>query len=563
MAENARRSVVFAVIALCIGPLATELAAAESQPPQSDLRAIEESLRAGRCREGVEAYVALARIDRDPRNAQRAVEVALACRHLPAAWGAAQRLRELDPENPDALRLIGNVALELWRIEDARRFFGELLAKPDVEMERALIEILPSLADGESAPAAWEVFRTLLDRDKASARVLAELARLACGADDLSACGALIRDARERGGGRDARTVRLYAAALSSLGQPALALGEAELVARGDPANHRFARVETLASLERTDEARAELMRIAAEAQAAGAADLLVETDRRLALLALGEGDLEEAEQRLRRRLGAERGAAEAVFYLAIIAERRGETTVAEQGYRQLIEAGAGLPPRTRLARLQLARGEMAGAMALFDELARGGRADVLQVEIARSRVLSDADRHAEALATVDAALERYPDYPDLLYQRAVLLDAAGRTREAIRQFESLLAARPGDGHVLNALGYTLADRRRELARAERLIRAALEQRPDNAAFIDSLAWVRFRRGDARAAEPLLARAWQLSREPEIAAHWGEVLWAVGERERAREIWARGQRIAPESIPLRKTMERFLGASAP
>lgn len=101
------------------------------------------------------------------------------------------------------------------------------------------------------------------------------------------------------------------------------------------------------------------------------------------------------------------------------------------------------------------------------------------------------------------------------------------------------------------------------LARAERLIRAALEQRPDNAAFIDSLAWVRFRRADARAAEPLLARAWQLSREPEIAAHWGEVLWALGERERAREVWARGRRIAPESIPLRETVERFLGESAP
>lgn len=559
MAEIARRPVVSALLGLALSLASLGAAPAPAQP---DLRSIEEALRAGRCREAAEGYVAFASKDRDPRSAQRAVEVALACRHLPAAWRAAQRLRELDPENPDALRLIGIVAMELWKIDEARGIFADLLAKPDVEFERALIEILPTLTEDDLAPAAWIVFRPLVPRDKASPRVLAELARLACGADDLSACGSLIREARERGGGRDARTVRLYAATLSALGQPALALGEAELVARGDPDNHRFARVETLVALERAEEARSELLRIAAEVQAAGASELLVEVDRRLALLALNEGDLTEAERRLRRRLASERGAAEAVFYLALISERRGEPAIAEQGYRQLIEAGAGLSPRIRLARMLLARGDAAGAMALFDELVRGGRADLVQLEIARSRVLSEADRHAEAIAAIDATLERHPDYPDLLYQRAVLLDSAGRTREAIKQLESLLAVRPDDGHVLNALGYTLADRQRELARAERLIRTALEQRPDNAAFIDSLAWVRFRRGDARGAEPLLARAWQLSREPEIAAHWGEVLWALGERDRAREVWARGRRMAPESMPLRETVERFLGESA-
>jgi len=97
------------------------------------------------------------------------------------------------------------------------------------------------------------------------------------------------------------------------------------------------------------------------------------------------------------------------------------------------------------------------------------------------------------------------------------------------------------------------------LPRAERLIREAVAQRPDSAAFIDSLGWVLYRRGDKQAALPLLERAWRLSREAEIGAHWGEVLWATGDKAAARAIWARALLIAPESKPLRGAVERLAG----
>jgi len=109
----------------------------------------------------------------------------------------------------------------------------------------------------------------------------------------------------------------------------------------------------------------------------------------------------------------------------------------------------------------------------------------------------------------------------------------------------------------MNALGYTLADRKRQLTRAERLIRAALDQRPDNAAYLDSLGWVLFRRGKTQDALPLLERAWRLSKEAEIAAHWGEALWASGDRAAAQRVWAQALLLSPESKPLREVIERF------
>lgn len=524
--------------------------AASAAPPQS---AGERGLAAGDCRMASEGFEGDARASRDPAVAYRAVEIAKACAHLPAAWSSAQRLVELDPENVEALRLAGTVALEMARYDDARRIFGGLLGKPDVEPERALRDILPPLAEGDLAPAAWQVFPRILDRSTLSPQVVSVLARMACNADDLKSCLSLIDEARARDGGRDAATIRLAATAAAALGDADRALAEAQLVAQGDPEEHRFAVVETLVALDRRDEARAEIDRIATEP------DHAVEADRRLALLALADGDSAEAQRRFAGRLQRDQGAGEALFYLSLLAEREGRTDVALQGYQQLINAGAGLAPRSRAARLLVKRGEAPSAMRIFDGFLRSGRADFIDTEVARARALADGGMHAEAVQGIDLALQRHPDHPELRYQRAVELDAGGKTRDAIKVFESLLAERPEDAAVQNALGYTLADRDRELRRAEKLIRSALAQRPDNAAFIDSLGWVLYRRGKLRDAAPVLERSWRLSQEGEIAAHYGEVLWKLGEQAQARAVWARALVTSPDSKPLRVTIERLTG----
>ena len=168
-----------------------------------------------------------------------------------------------------------------------------------------------------------------------------------------------------------------------------------------------------------------------------------------------------------------------------------------------------------------------------------------------------DRRKHTVAYHAGDTVLDEQG--VNLEYQRAMLLERAGRTRESVRAFDTLLKLRPDDATVQNALGYTLADRRQQLPRAEQLIRRAVAARPDNASFLDSLAWVLYRRGDARSAVPLLERAWRLSQEAEIAAHWGEVLWASGAQSEARTVWARALARAPDSEPLRATIERFTG----
>ncbi len=80
---------------------------------------------------------------------------------------------------------------------------------------------------------------------------------------------------------------------------------------------------------------------------------------------------------------------------------------------------------------------------------------------------------------------------------RVFLYERTGKVDAAIRDLRSMLAERPGDAVVQNALGYMLADHDRQLDEAQQLLTAALAQTPDSAAVLDSMGWVLHRQGTA------------------------------------------------------------------
>ena len=120
----------------------------------------------------------------------------------------------------------------------------------------------------------------------------------------------------------------------------------------------------------------------------------------------------------------------------------------------------------------------------------------------------------------------------------------------------ALLAERPGDSTVQNALGYTLADHDRDLAEARQLITAALAQAPDNVATLDSMGWLLYREKRYAEALQFLERAGKSGADPEIDLHLGEVQWAMGDTDAARKTWAAGLERAPGNEKLRKRLER-------
>jgi len=112
--------------------------------------------------------------------------------------------------------------------------------------------------------------------------------------------------------------------------------------------------------------------------------------------------------------------------------------------------------------------------------------------------------------------------------------------------------------HAMNALGYHFAVNNIRLDEAEVHLERAFELEPEDAAIIDSLGWLRFRQGRFEEAKELLSEAYAIYPDAEIAAHLGEVLWALGDESGAKSLWDRALADEPEHVILNDVVKRFV-----
>ena len=175
--------------------------------------------------------------------------------------------------------------------------------------------------------------------------------------------------------------------------------------------------------------------------------------------------------------------------------------------------------------------------------------------------------RFGEAVAAYDRAIARIgtptrANWP-LFYERGVALERAGEWPRAEADFEYALQLAPDQPNVLNYLGYAWVEQGSNVDRARRMIERAVEQRPNDGAFIDSLGWVLLRQGDKAGALKNLERAVELQPEdPTINAHFGDVLDAVGRRREAEFQWRRALNLNPEPADQARIQNKLRDAEA-
>ena len=558
--------------------------AAQADPTALTVMA-EAALKRGDCRGASESYAQAALIG-DGQLARRATQVAMACEHLPAAWAAATRWRTLAPADREANALYAAVALKLYRTSDARAAIeafwraeeqhnaspaaspaapltqppgatvapGGVAPRPARSPERtakSMTELTALLLEDSDASAVLTAMSGALEPTANSPATLILLGELALAAYDGERAQTYAQRALQQEP-KDLAALRVLARAYVMRGQGPQAVATARQAQADDATRGGFDLAEILASLDRSEEAHQELEHLRAGGAPSG------EINRRLALLAFNSGDIKEARQRFSDLVSSGEGNDAAQLYLADIAARDGDTDGAIAGYRRLYDSSVALSARSRAAALLLDKSARTEALALLDDYAADHPEDELDLTLAKARLLADHGEADTGLALLAAALERHPQHPSIEYDRAVILEQAGHVHESVEALEHMLAERPEDPTLLNALGYTLADHTLELGHAEALIRRALTVMPDNPAALDSLGWVHFREGDARGAAATLARAYALGHDAEIAAHWGEALWVSGERNEARRVWAAALARDPDSKPLKATLKRFL-----
>jgi tetratricopeptide (TPR) repeat protein len=106
-------------------------------------------------------------------------------------------------------------------------------------------------------------------------------------------------------------------------------------------------------------------------------------------------------------------------------------------------------------------------------------------------------------------------------------------------------------------LGYTLADRTDRYQEALELIKKAVELKPGDPFYIDSLGWVYYRLGQLDKAVDYLRQAVVIRPDVELLTHLGEVLWQQGKHDEAKQVWQQAKQKEANNKLLNDTMRRF------
>jgi tetratricopeptide (TPR) repeat protein len=161
--------------------------------------------------------------------------------------------------------------------------------------------------------------------------------------------------------------------------------------------------------------------------------------------------------------------------------------------------------------------------------------------------VLYHAKRYDEAISGYREVVRKYgQDYSSGEIRRAVrearlvlsnLAVLKSDLPQAEEWLEQVLDEFPDDPSALNDLGYLWADQGKRLDRAHRMIRSAVQQEPENAAYLDSLGWVLFRKGKVNEAVVELEKAARLDPDPTVLDHLGDAYRAAGQNAKAAEAY--------------------------
>jgi tetratricopeptide (TPR) repeat protein len=177
------------------------------------------------------------------------------------------------------------------------------------------------------------------------------------------------------------------------------------------------------------------------------------------------------------------------------------------------------------------------------------------QIEFAASLAYSSAKDYPAALRALTAAeliaktTETNRLTESLYFQLGAMHERNKDYETADKYFRKCLERDPNFAEALNYLGYMWAEQGKKLDEAYELIDKAVKLEPENAAFLDSMAWVLYQQGKAKEALPWMEKALKLVTEPDATLydHLGDIYLKLGDKAKARDAWRKSLEI--EKLP--------------
>lgn len=500
----------------------------------------------------VEGILDLAKTTRDPRLAKRATELALQAQQEDRALEAARLWLILDPLAVRARQLITALLIERGLLDEAKIYLARLLADEGERVGAAFLGLHPVMSHQTNPPGVLEVMQELAKPypQVAEAHFAVAQAAFAAGIDDLA-----LREIIEASALRsDWETAALLQGQILQRSGASLALDfyNDYLIDFPKALVIRLTYARLLVSEKRYIEASNQFEILITEFPQNA------EVSVALGLLSMQLHNFDKAELYFKKALAEKFQDTNSVrMYLGQLYEERKQYEEAAEWYNSVTPGDQLLAAQLKYSAVLAKLNRLTEALQHLHKIKTHTNQQRAQVAIAEAQILRATKDYQKAFDLLSNMLKKLPNFPDLLYEHAMVADKIGRFDTMEQDLRKLIKLKPDYSHAFNALGYTLAERGERLEEANQLIEKALELSPDDPYIMDSMGWVQYRLGSLDKALGFLRRAYTEQQDPEIAAHLGEVLWVQGNVNEANMIWQSALQENPDSEPLLNAIKKF------
>jgi tetratricopeptide (TPR) repeat protein len=277
-------------------------------------------------------------------------------------------------------------------------------------------------------------------------------------------------------------------------------------------------------------------------------------------LLRVGElryrsNDMAKAQDAFLKAKSASPQSAGPNFWLALLAERRGDWPAAIAYLKQIpvTEKDSGI--LLRLSYYYSQNKQPNEAVKVLKQLAATDptNPDFLNY---LSVAYEEANDPADAEKTLKQIIKIDPNEAEPHFHLATLYDRTNRFPLAEQELQTATKLKPNYDMALNYLGFSYADKNIKLEEAERLINDAISSDPHNPAYLDSMGWVYYRMGKFDRARDFLTEAVAQANDPTVWDHLGDVEFASHHIDAALMAWEKSLELVPDAKAVRKKYAR-------
>lgn len=495
-------------------------------------------------------YVQQARETRDPQIAERATMIARYLGNNPVAMEMAQIWVKAAPHSKDALANTSMAYLQAGQLREAFEFSRRLL---DEGGEPLFQNIAANAASQDDIPRALLLndFVTQLQSHPDDEQLMVGTGILLQQQGKYDEAMNLTHQALKVHP-RSIPAAILEANLLHQLKRDQEAIAKMAALLEFYPENtslrQQYARILTHHDMELAQEQFTILTK-----QLPGNGDMLLS----LGIIALERKDTETAHKAFEELLDRDLHISTAHYYLGRMADARNDLPEAIIHYLQVENGNDFLSATISLIDIFVRQEDFLSAQQHMNRLRLRFPDQSEALYVLHGQTLVKHHYLLEADVVFSEGLASFATSTRLLFARAMLNNQRKRITAAEGDLRQILKQQPENIAALNSLGYILADRTQRFDEARELLEKAFRLKPDDAAIMDSMGWLQYRTGKYPEALEFLRRAFTAAPNAEISAHLGEILWMLGNKEEARQVWQAGIKLAPNDPVIQETLNRL------